>query len=158
MSEVYAACMKMVTTRAEQLGTESEQGKRFASYVKAIPKILGYGIGMQAKEEQLAIKEENHRLIEAGMTFNVRITLTNFSAAKKDGGKQSNARNCLMIADTIFVTADGCEVMTQGINRNFNDISYNLDDEENVAEEQSTAQHSVVNSSTKTAQKPKEKP
>jgi len=72
------------------------------------------------------------------MAFNVRITLTNF-AVKKDGAKESNTRNCLMIADTLFVTAEGCDVLTQGISRNFNDISYNLDDEENVAEEQSTA-------------------
>ena len=78
-------------------------------------------------------------MIEAGMTFNVRITLTNFAAVKKEGGKESNTRNCLMIADTIFVTPNGCEVLTQGISRNFNDISYNLEDEENVAEEQSTA-------------------
>jgi nucleosome binding factor SPN SPT16 subunit len=113
--------------------------------VKAVPKILGYGIGMNAKEESLTIKEDNHKVIEAGMTFNVRLTLTGFASAKKDGGKESNTKNCLMIADTIYVTSEGCEVLTSGISRNFSDISYNLEDEDNVAEEQSTAHNSVQN-------------
>ena len=40
---------------------------------------MGYGIGMQTKEEQLTIKSENHRVVEAGMAFNIRLTLTNFA-------------------------------------------------------------------------------
>lgn len=42
---------------------------------------------MQTKEEQLTIKADNHRVVEAGMVFNVRLTLTNFaqsSAETKD--------------------------------------------------------------------------
>jgi hypothetical protein len=46
------------------------------------------------------------------MAFNVRLTLTNFINEKKDAGKESNIRNCILIADTILVTASGAEALT----------------------------------------------
>jgi nucleosome binding factor SPN SPT16 subunit len=67
---------------------------------------------MSAKEEQLVIKEDNTKVIETGMAFNVRLTLTNFINEKKDAGKESNIRNCILIADTILVTASGAEALT----------------------------------------------
>jgi hypothetical protein len=78
------------------------------------------------------------------MVFNIRLTLTQFAASKKEGQKESNTRNCLLIADTVIVTSQGSEILTQGVSRAFNDISYNLDDNDNVEEQQSTAQHSEV--------------
>ena len=95
------------------------------------------------------IKEDNTKVIEAGMAFNIRLTLTNFVTDKKDAGKDTNIRNCLLIADTILVTATGAETLTQGVSRSFNDVSYNLEDDENVAEEQSTAQNSQLNARKK---------
>jgi nucleosome binding factor SPN SPT16 subunit len=67
---------------------------------------------MSAKEEQLVIKEDNTKVIETGMAFNVRLTLTNFINEKKDAGKESNIRNCILIADTILVTASCAEALT----------------------------------------------
>ena len=57
-------------------------------------KVLGYGIGMNFKEELLAIKEDNHRIIEVGMVLNVRLSLTNFSK----NSETPTARNCLLLA------------------------------------------------------------
>lgn len=56
---------------------------------KFLPKTLGYGIGLKPKEELLAIKDDNSKVIEAGMIFNVRLSLANFSA------KKIAERNCL---------------------------------------------------------------
>ena len=56
---------------------------------KFLPKVLGYGIGLKPKEELLAIKEDNEKIIEAGMVFNVRVSLANFDSKKRPN------RNCL---------------------------------------------------------------
>jgi nucleosome binding factor SPN SPT16 subunit len=48
--------------------------------VDFLPKTLGYGIGLKPKEEVLAIKEDNHKEIEAGMIFNIRLSLANFDS------------------------------------------------------------------------------
>lgn len=155
MGDVYKSCVKKVTEKSEKLGTVAEVGKRYARFVNCLPKTLGYGIGMSAKEELLTIKEDNQKVIEANMLFNVRLTLTNFSLQKKEAkNRETNAKNCLMIADTILVTDSGCEVLTQGVSRQFNDISYNLDDPDQVDE--STAQHSQHQAKDR-SQKPKEK-
>lgn len=90
---------------------------------KFLPKTLGYGIGLKPKEELLAIKDDNSKLIEPGMIFNVRLSLANFSA------KKIPERNCLQIADTILIVSEGpAEVLTRAISKAFNDISYTLND------------------------------
>lgn len=49
------------------------------NFTRGLQKVLGYGIGMSFKEEILAIKEDNHKVIQSGMVFNVRLSLTNFA-------------------------------------------------------------------------------
>ena len=105
----------------------SKQGEQ-AGLAKFLPKTLGYGIGLQPKEELLAIKADNHKVIEVGNMFTVRLSLANFDRENRP------TRNCLQIADTVLVTADGCEVMTKGNSRDFNDISYTIDEDEEVEE------------------------
>lgn len=80
---------------------------------------------MNFKEELLAIKEDNERLIETGMVFNVRLSLTNFSK----NAETSTARNCLVLADTLIVLKEGAEVLTRAVTRTYGEISYFLDDE-----------------------------
>ena len=43
-------------------------------------KTLGYGIGLSPKEELLALNDKNTKVIEAGMVFNVRLSLANFDS------------------------------------------------------------------------------
>jgi nucleosome binding factor SPN SPT16 subunit len=50
--------------------------------VKYLPKNFGYGIGMTIKEEMLCLKSDNKRIIEAGMCFNVRVSLVDFQEGK----------------------------------------------------------------------------
>jgi nucleosome binding factor SPN SPT16 subunit len=47
-------------------------------YLKNLPKVLGYGIGMNPKEELLSIKEDNDKVIDNGMVFNIRLSLAHF--------------------------------------------------------------------------------
>lgn len=108
--------------------------------VDFLPKTLGYGIGLKPKEEVLAIKEDNHKEIEAGMIFNIRLSLANFDSQKRP------TKNCLQIADSVIIVADGPpEVLTKNISKLYNDISYTLDDDDDeIAENEDSrpsAQH-----------------
>ena len=107
---------------------------------KFLPKVLGYGIGLKPKEELLAIKEDNDKIIEAGMVFNVRISLANFDSKKRPN------RNCLQVADTVLIVSDGpAEVLTRSISKTYNDISYTLNDDEDDLEEGAEAEKSNKN-------------
>jgi nucleosome binding factor SPN SPT16 subunit len=88
---------------------------------------------MQTKEEQLTIKADNLKVVEAGMAFNVRLTLTNFAQSSADTkDKEQNIRGCLLIADTLLVTANGAEALTGNVNKNYTDVSYFLEEEDNI--------------------------
>jgi len=54
-----------------------------------LSKTFGYGIGLQPKEELLALNEKNQKIIEAGMVFNCRLSLANFDSLKRP------TKNCL---------------------------------------------------------------
>ena len=72
------------------------------------------------KEEALQITASNQTIIENGMTFHVRIAITNVD--------KESARSVVAIGDTIVVHSDGATVLTNGIQKKYNEISYSLDD------------------------------
>ena len=55
------------------------------NFANGLPKCFGFGIGMNFKEEFLSIKEDSVRVVEPGMVFNIRITLTNFASLDSNG-------------------------------------------------------------------------
>lgn len=121
-----------------------------AEFAKFLPKTLGYGIGLKPKEELLAIKDDNSKVIEAGMVFNVRLSLANFSV------KKIAERNCLQIADTILIVSDGpAEVLTRSISKAYNDISYTLNDSEDDLAEGAEGEKSNVRREPKPRSQPK---
>jgi len=85
-----------------------------------LPKVLGYGIGYRFKEDQLAIKEDNNRVITENMVFNLKLSLANFDDKPE--------RSCLLISDTLLISKDNAIVLTSRLPRSFNDISYQMDD------------------------------
>lgn len=108
--------------------------------VKFLPKVLGYGIGLKPKEELLAIKEDNDKIIEVGMVFNIRVSLANFDSKKRPN------RNCLQVADTVLVVSDGPpEVLTRSTSKAYNDISYTLNDDEEDLDEGAEAERTNKN-------------
>lgn len=59
------------------------------------------------------------------MTFHVRITLTNVH--------KEASRSVIAIGDTLYVDGEGWpQVVTAGIQKKYSEISYSLDDEEEV--------------------------
>ncbi|CDW89086.1 isoform a [Stylonychia lemnae] len=83
ISDIYKAFIEQVKSKGKE------------NHLAHLPKVLGYGIGIYPKEDLLSIKEDNEKIIEAGMVFNLRLSLANFQLTPN--------RNCLLIADTILI-------------------------------------------------------
>ena len=83
---------------------------------------FGFGIGFNFKEDRLLINAENTTEIEEGMTFHVRMAIT--------GVHKEPARSIVALGDTILVKEDGNQVLTQGIQKKYNEISYSLEESE----------------------------
>jgi nucleosome binding factor SPN SPT16 subunit len=108
ISEAYMAAKTLLDSRKEGLVYQTS---------------FGFGIGSQFKEEKLLISAKNATLVEPGMVFHARITL--------NGVHKDNARSVIAIGDTLYIDKEGSAVvLTAGIQKRYNDISYSLDDEE----------------------------
>lgn len=90
--------------------------------LKSLSKIFGYGIGLVKREELLTLKSDNHRIIEESMVFNIRVSMANFDSRAN--------RNCLLVADTVFVGKDQTEILTNEKKKDFSEISYQIDENE----------------------------
>lgn len=82
---------------------------------------FGFGIGYLFKEEALAISASNQTLVQAGMTFHVRIALSNVH--------KEASRSIVAIGDTVVIPEEGtATVITNEIQKKYNEISYSLED------------------------------
>ena len=70
---------------------------------------FGFGIGFNYKERALAITANNETVIEAGMSFHVRISLSGIS--------KEDARNTVAIGDTVTIGSSDApnKVLTSSI-------------------------------------------
>lgn len=69
---------------------------------------FGFGIGFNYKERALAINAQNETVIQAGMTFHVRMALSGIS--------KEQARSIVAVGDTIVISAEGAnKVLTSSI-------------------------------------------
>lgn len=69
------------------------------------------------------INAKNNTLVEPGMVFHIRVTLT--------GVHKEPARSFIGIGDTVLIEKDGsATVVTAGIHKKYSEISYSLDDDE----------------------------
>eukprot|EP00347_Sterkiella_histriomuscorum_P012768 403367296 len=128
--EVYQA----VIDKIKELGKDE--------YIKFMPSILGQGIGMFPKEDQLQIMKDNHRVLEDNMVINLKFTIANFSTQP--------TRNCLILADTILIKGQTPQVLTNKVKKDYPDISYTIDEFDDVDENENTnATNTKANNSKK---------
>lgn len=89
---------------------------------------FGYGIGFKQQENSLEIVETNNIKLEESMVLFIRLYFKDLEyRGKSDYG--------INIGDTIVLTKNGCKNLTKGIRKNYEDISYIIDDEEGSEEE-----------------------
>lgn len=90
---------------------------------------FGYGIGFKFEEKSLEIVPTNDSVIEENMVFFIRLYFKDLEYRSKSGFG-------IIIGDTIVVMKNGCKNMTKHIRKNFEDISYVINDEEEEEEEE----------------------
>mmetsp|Transcript_39635 Transcript_39635/g.38174 ORF Transcript_39635/g.38174 Transcript_39635/m.38174 type:complete len:268 (+) Transcript_39635:930-1733(+) len=98
------------------------------SFLNKIHTNFGFGIGSAFKEEILFINEGNDIVVEAGMAFHVRVTLSEI--------EKKPERSMVAIGETVVVEADTTRVLTSKIQRKYGEISYQLANSDEDKEEE----------------------
>lgn len=81
---------------------------------------MGFGIGLEFKENLLVLNSKNTREIKERMVFNLALA---FSGLKSEKSKTY----AIMIADTVIISAENNEIATSQISVKYEDISYSLE-------------------------------
>ena len=118
---------------AKVLEAAKEKNSLFSTFLS---RTFGCGIGLNLKESDLEISAENETLIKEGMVFAIRLSLTGFN--------DEASRATLLLGDTIVVGAEKNQVVTEGISKKYQDISYVLDDEEDDDKEIAQEANNVI--------------
>ncbi|KAK1861775.1 hypothetical protein I4F81_004355 [Pyropia yezoensis] len=120
LKDAYAAAVGVLAKEGREL--EARLGKN-----------VGFGMGVEFRESALLLNARNEHVVRPGMVFNVSVGLSGL----KDADKGTYA---LLVADTVVVPEGGPpssstpeSILTSGIRKNFSDISYSLDPEEDEA-------------------------
>jgi len=89
---------------------------------------FGYGIGFKQQENSLEITDKNDTVLEENMVIFIRLYFKDLEYRGKTGYGIS-------IGDTIILTKNGCKNLTKGIRKNYEDISYVIDDDDEDEED-----------------------
>jgi len=81
---------------------------------------MGFGIGLEFKENNLVINGKNNREIKERMVFNVALAFNDLKSER-------NKSYAIMVADTVIITADNNEIATNQISVKYEDVSYSLE-------------------------------
>lgn len=98
---------------------------------------FGYGIGFKYQENSLEITPHNDVVLEENMVIFIRLYFKDLEYRNKSGYG-------IIIGDTIVLTKAGCKNLTKGIRKNYEDISYVINDDEEEEEEEE-AKNSILN-------------
>lgn len=90
---------------------------------------FGYGIGFKQQENSLEILPTNDTVLEENMVIFIRLYFKDLEYRNKKGYG-------IIIGDTIVLTKNGCRNLTKGIRKNYEDISYVIDDNDDEEEEE----------------------
>eukprot|EP00008_Paramoeba_atlantica_P005836 CAMPEP_0201480538 /NCGR_PEP_ID=MMETSP0151_2-20130828/5009_1 /ASSEMBLY_ACC=CAM_ASM_000257 /TAXON_ID=200890 /ORGANISM="Paramoeba atlantica, Strain 621/1 / CCAP 1560/9" /LENGTH=979 /DNA_ID=CAMNT_0047862429 /DNA_START=38 /DNA_END=2977 /DNA_ORIENTATION=- len=100
---------------------------------KGVAKFLyphfGFGIGLEFLERYLNISSSSERTIEEGMVFNIDVGLQNLTTTKN----KEETTYSIKISDTVQIMSSEAVLLTN-IPRNYSEIAYILDDEEEEVE------------------------
>ena len=109
------------TLKDVYLSTKEFIKQKDPKLAEKIHKNFGFGIGCEIKETMLEISATNETKIEAGMVFHTRITFN-------DGEIQ------VAIGDSVHVTNEELEQLTENVPREYARISFTLEEDEDEEE------------------------
>eukprot|EP00300_Choanocystis_sp_HF-7_P024241 c25654_g1_i1.p1 GENE.c25654_g1_i1~~c25654_g1_i1.p1 ORF type:complete len:1034 (+),score=291.92 c25654_g1_i1:43-3102(+) len=105
-----------------------EQAKEIPQLAEKLSKSCGHGMGLEVKESYLQLTAKSALVIEEGMVFSYRVAFEDVEDTTQPAGRFS-----LLIADTILITTEGHEVLTNEALKTFQKVSYKFE-QENKAE------------------------
>lgn len=117
-SAVYQAALVVVQRDAPEL-------------VPNLTKSAGTGIGLEFRESGLILNAKNDRLLKPGMVFNVSIGFQSLQTERSNPKVQNFS---LLLADTVIVTSDGRDVITQLCSKDVKDVAYSFNEGEEEEE------------------------
>jgi nucleosome binding factor SPN SPT16 subunit len=118
ISDCYNEVWNMLVKERDEEWLKKHLGKNF-----------GYGIGFQPQENSLEITPHNHTVLEENMVLYIRLYFKDLEYREKSGFG-------IIIGDTIVLTQTKPRNLTKGIRKNYEDISYVIDDNEDEDEEE----------------------
>ena len=118
VSECYAEVYEALKAEKDEAWLNKHLGSNF-----------GYGIGFKQQENSLEIVPTNHTVLEENTVIFLRLYFKDLEYRGKTGYGIS-------IGDTVVLSKNGCKNLTKGIRKNYEDISYVIDDDDEGSEEE----------------------
>ncbi|RAL39897.1 hypothetical protein DM860_008037 [Cuscuta australis] len=114
INAVYQAALAVVEKDAPEL-------------VSNLTKSAGAGIGLEFRESGLLLNLKNDKVLKEGMVFNVSLGFQNLQAETSN----PKSRNfSLLLADTVIVTSESRDVVTQLMSKALKDVAYSFNEDE----------------------------
>lgn len=113
------------------------------SLISALPKTLGFGVGIDFRDNHLLLNKKNTVVFRPGMVFSLAVSFAGLKlpeSAKASLNSKIAIKNLseygLMLADTVAITDMGADVMTK-FGKAVTDISYSIneDDEDDESDD-----------------------
>ncbi|KAI8610260.1 FACT complex subunit-domain-containing protein [Chytriomyces sp. MP71] len=121
--DVYAASLKYVEEKRPEL-------------VPHFVKSAGFAIGIEFKDSTYALAPKSSKVLLEGMTVNLSLGFQNLENAEAKDAR--NKIYSLLLADTMRITKEEAVYLTD-VERDFKDISWEMEEEENVKPEPKAA-------------------
>lgn len=119
----------------------------YPSLADKLPINFGFGIGYEFKESCLLINKKNARKIESGNSFTIITSL-------KDLTGFNGKKYCIHLSDTIYVNEEGMPVnLTESIACEFEDIGYNIEDDNQPANNHKAESNYTLVANTRAAKR-----
>lgn len=149
------ACKEVYDKAVEYI--QSKRPDLVSHFVKS----AGFGIGIEFKESAYVLGPKSTKKLKAGMTVNLSLGFQNLENTEDKTNDPKNKIYALLLADTVKISSGvALPVLLTDFDKEYKDISYEMDDEEEESlpakrEKTSAAAASTDRSGTKTVLKTK---
>ena len=98
--------------------------EKYPNLESHLPKNFGFGIGFEFREKTLLISPNNQNRVKRGNVFAVITSLKNVNNGK-------TLTYSMHLGDTVLLNhSNKVKNLTKGVNADFNEIGYDIDDEQ----------------------------
>eukprot|EP01118_Nematostelium_gracile_P011535 TRINITY_DN4109_c0_g1_i4.p1 TRINITY_DN4109_c0_g1~~TRINITY_DN4109_c0_g1_i4.p1 ORF type:complete len:781 (+),score=207.84 TRINITY_DN4109_c0_g1_i4:750-3092(+) len=114
LNSIYGRAISLIESRKPEL-------------VEKFTKNAGFGMGIKFQESEYIINSRNDKTIQLGMVFNLSIGFQGLETQFSDPKRKTYA---VLISDTVAITPEGPECLTEKISKKWTDNSFETGDAE----------------------------